>query len=414
MIPTPYVPRLIAHRLERLFSQFACVVILGARQVGKSTLLKNLFPEFNTVVFDPVQDIQNARRDPDLFLAHHQAPLILDEIQYAPELIPALKRHIDQNKKPGQYLLTGSQQWGVIRAVAESLAGRAVILDLEGFSLAEIGQCQPAKPWLERWLDDPNTFVKTQNKRIPLPYSLYECLWRGSLPEASFLDLPFIPDFQASYQRTYLERDIRLIADIADLQQFGRFVRLSAALSAQEINYSELGRDIGISPQTAKRWLNLLTQSFEWFEIPAWSNSAVKKVSLKPKGYFADTGQICFSQMISSPTAIAAHPLWGALFENAVVSELRKQASLIPTPPRFYHWRTHSSAEVDLILERDGKLYPIEIKGKTQVSAKDAKGIHAFVKAHPHAIIQPSLIVAPVETLYPVTPTDFVIPWDTQ
>ncbi len=407
-----YRQRSIATWLRHLFNHFACVIVVGARQVGKSTLLTNLFPEAQHVLLDPIQDILNIRHDPDLFLNNTQYPVIFDEVQYAPELIPALKRFIDKNKNPGQFLLTGSQQWGVLNNVAESLAGRAIIITLEGFSLAEIADVTITKPWLLHWLEEPEKLLSQPLQRLPLPYSLYEILWRGALPEANFLPLDLIANFHASYQRTYIERDIRLLAEVSDLALFGRFVRLVAALTAQEINYSQLGRDIGITSQTAKRWLMTLNQTFEWFELPAFSNNPVKKISEKPKGYFADTGQVCYSQMISSPQAIAAHPLWGALFENAVVTELRKQAHLITTPPIFYHWRLYSGAEVDLILERDGKIYPIEIKAKSKITANDAKNINTFCKLYSHLNVQQGLIIAPTENSYAVTENVWVMPWD--
>src|SRR3990167_3635474 len=407
-----YRHRDLSERLQHLFANFPCVIVVGARQVGKSTLLTHLFPQASHILLDPVQDVQNIRRDPDLFLNNCKLPVIFDEVQYAPELIPALKRFIDKNKHSGQYLLTGSQQWGVLNTISESLAGLAIIITLDGFSLAEITDIDIDKHWLLRWLENPDAFLSQPANRLPLPYSLYEILWRGSLPEANFLPKDVIADFHASYQRTYIERDIRLLTDVSDLAQFGRFVRLAAALTAQEINYSEMGRDIGVTPQTAKRWLTTLSQTFEWFEVPAYSNNPIKRISEKPKGYFADTGQVCHAQMISSPAAIGAHPLWGALFENAVVSELRKQANLIATPPQFYHWRLHSGAEVDLILERNGKFYPIEIKAKSHITANDARNIQTFRKTYPHLQVQKGLIIAPSENRYPVTDQDWVIPWD--
>ena len=407
-----YINRLISKRLKKLFKTFPSIVITGARQVGKSTLLKHLFPEIPIVVFDPIHDVQGARADPELFLNNHPTPLILDEVQFAPELIPVIKRRIDQNKNPGQYILTGSQQWGVLKHVSESLAGRAILLQLEGFSITEIAKTQPEEPWLKRWLDDPEKLLASKPKRLDLPYTLVELLWRGFLPETRFLDLDVIPDFQFSYQSTYIEKDVRLLADIENLQTFSRFVKLTAALVAKEINYSKLGRDIGITPQTAKRWIDLLIQTFEWFEVSAFSNNAIKKISSKPKGYFSDTGQICFSQMISSPQALINHPLWGHIFENAVVSELRKQNLLMSTPAQFYQYRTHSGSEVDLILERNGKFYPIEIKSKSRPTKKDAAGITAFRKAHPKLNIEKGLIIAPAEEIYPVTENDYVIPWD--
>ncbi|NGX59224.1 MAG: hypothetical protein KR126chlam3_00371 [Chlamydiae bacterium] len=407
-----YIPRKLGNRIRKLFENFACLVITGARQVGKTTLLQHLYPKLNCVVFDPVQDIQNARADPELFLNNNPPPLILDEIQYAPELVPVLKRRLDKAKAPGQYILTGSQQWGVLNQVSESLAGRAILCHLEGFSLTEVATPQPSTLWLERWLMDPDSFFARRPSRLDLPRTLYEQLWRGFLPEAQFVDLEFIPDFHFSYQSTYIEKDIRLLADLAELQQFSRFVKLVAALTAQEINYSQLGREIGVTPQTSKRWLNLLMQTFEWFEIPAFSKNSTKKVSLKPKGYFADTGQVCFSQMISTAKAISSHPLWGALFENAVVGEIRKQCSIMSTPPRMYHWRVHSGAECDLILERDGKFYPIEIKAKTRPTFSDAKGIRAFRAHHPQLQIQNGLVIAPAEEYYALSDKDYVLPWD--
>ncbi|OGT35945.1 MAG: GTP-binding protein [Gammaproteobacteria bacterium RIFCSPHIGHO2_12_FULL_37_14] len=407
-----YRHRDLSERIKHLFAHFSCVIVVGARQVGKSTLLTHLFPQAGHILLDPVQDVQNIRHDPDLFLNNCKLPIIFDEVQYAPELVPALKRFIDKNKHPGQFLLTGSQQWGVLNSISESLAGRAIIISLDGFSLAEIADAHIHKPWLLRWLENPDAFLSEPMNRLLFPYSLYEMLWRGSLPEVNFLPKNVIADFHASYQRTYIERDIRLLTDVSDLAQFGRFVRLAAALTAQEINYSELGRDIGITPQTAKRWLTTLLQTFEWFEVPAYSNNPIKRISEKPKGYFADTGQVCYSQMISSPEAVNTHPLWGSIFENAVVSELRKQANLIATPPQFYHWRLHSGAEVDLVLERDGKFYLIEIKAMSKPTSSNAKNINIFRKHYPQLNVQKGLIIAPAENRYPVTENDWVLPWD--
>jgi uncharacterized protein len=327
-------------------------------------------------------------------------------------LVPVLKRYIDESKKTSQYILTGSQQWGILKQISESLAGRAVITHLEEFSLAELAKTPPTLTWLQRWLNNPDVFLSKRSFRLDLENTIFEQLYRGFLPEAQFLDLDLISDFHYSYQSTYIEKDIRLLADVSDLQLFSKFTRLIAALTAQEINYSQLGRKIGLTPQTAKRWLNLLIQTFEWFEIPAFSNNNIKKVSLKSKGYFADTGQVCFSQMISTKETIGSHPLWGALFETAVVSEIRKLCTLLPMPPRMYHFRSHSGSESDLILERDGKFYPIEIKAKTRPTKSDARGIQAFRKTHSNLNIQKGLIIAPAQEAFALTENDTVIPWD--
>jgi predicted AAA+ superfamily ATPase len=392
---------------------FPVVVVTGARQVGKSTLLSRTFGEkARHVVFDPVQDVEGARRDPDLFLASNTTPLILDEIQYVPDLVPALKRRVDRDRTPGQYFLTGSQQWGVLKAVAESLAGRAVFLDLEGFCLAELGGSLHPTAWLESYLDDPDGFVRRPHARLKLPHSAQEHVWRGFLPEAQFLPRASVPDFHAAYQRTYVERDVRLMADISDWALFGRFVRLTAALTAQEINFAEIGRELGLAPQTSRRWLDLLVATFQWFELPAYHGNAIKRLSARPKGHLSDTGVAAFAQAISSPQALGGHPLWGALFESAAVAELRKQASVLAPRPNAYHWRTHAGAEVDLILERDGVFFPIEVKGRSHPDRHDAAGIRAFQDTYPRLQIAPGLILAPAASAYQASNNVYVIPWD--
>lgn len=408
----PYHSRLIKDRLIRLFQSFPVVVISGARQVGKSRLLQEIFPKLPHVTFDPVTDIENARADPDLFLKNRRPPVILDEIQYVPNLVPAIKRTVDRERKPGQFLITGSQQWEVMKNLAESLAGRAVFLDLESFALKEIHQATGKPGWLERWIKNPS--LKTIQNFRPLKNSrpLYEQLWRGFLPEAHFLKLENIPDFLNAYQRTYIERDVRLIAEIENLENFGRFFRLCGALTAQEVNHSELGRDIGITPQTAGRWIAILKATFQWFELPPYFGNTVKRISRKPKGYLSDTGLVCQTQIIASPESIGHHPILGGLFETAVVHEVRKLTRTMALPPAMYHWRSHGGAEVDLLLERDGKYYPMEIKANSHPGKKDGEGIRAFCETYPALDIQTGLIIAPSEQSYPVAKNIFVIPWD--
>jgi uncharacterized protein len=408
-----YRRRSLTGRLERLAGTFPAIVVAGARQVGKSTLLGHVFGDrATTIVFDPSLDVGNARTDPDLFLETHPPPLILDEIQYAPELVGALKRHVDRNRQPGQYLLTGSQQWNVLNRIAESLAGRAVFLDLEGFSLAELAAANPDSSWLCDWLGDSAQFLAARHARLRLPMTAYDLVWRGCLPDATQIDIGLVPDFHTAYFRTYLERDVRLLSEVSDWHSFSRFVRVAAALTGQEINHSQLGRDIGITPQTARRWLALLAATFQWFEVPAYSGNAVKRVSLKPKGYFADTGLACSAQAISSPTTLGGHPLWGSLFETYVAAELRKQMVLLSPPPRLHHWRSTGGAEVDFLLERDGMFFPIEVKAKSRPSRTDISGIRAFRQAHPHLKIAKGLVVAPTESIEQLSEDDYSLPWD--
>jgi len=408
-----YVQRLLSDRLKRLFATFPAVVITGARQVGKSTWIAELFgSRAEQVVLDPVIDVGNARADPDLFLAGRRTPIVLDEIQYAPELVAALKRRIDRDRRAGQFLITGSQQWGVMRSLSESLAGRAVFLDLEGFCLAEIAGTTGEPTWLEAWLEDPGRFLSQPPARLRLERPLFEQLWRGFLPEAQFLPLGSVPDFHAAYQRTYVERDVRLLADVSDWQQFARFTRLAAALTAKEINHSQLGREIGITPQTAKRWLGTLRATFQWSEVPAYSGNAVKRISGRSKGFVSDVGAACAAQAISSPAALSGHPLFGAMFETAVAGEIRRLCSALPVRPNVYRWRAHSGAEIDLLLERDGVFHPIEIKATSHPARSAAAGLAAFRATYPGLRVAPGLVIGPVERVAPLTADDWVIPWD--
>lgn len=407
-----YLERAQGVRLRELMDFFPAVVVTGARQVGKSTMVQHtLAAHADLVVFDPVLDVENARREPDLFLDNHRRPLVLDEIQYVPELVASLKRRIDKDRSPGQYVLTGSQHWGVLASVSESLAGRAVFLDLEGFSLAELAR-HAGVPWLSTWFPGSAEFPALPAGRLKLERPLFEQLWRGFLPEAQFLPAAQVPVFLAAYLRTYVERDVRALAEVSDWQLFGRFVRLAAALTAQEVKFAHLGRELGLSPETSKRWLAMLKATFQWYEVPGYSGNVAKRVSLKPKGYFADTGLACLAQAISTPGAVASHPTWGALFETAVVAEVRKACALMSPSPNLYHWRSHGGAEVDLLLERDATFHPIEVKGTSHPSRSDTSGISAFRKAHPNLRIGRGLVIAPVERAYPLSEQDWAIPWD--
>ncbi len=407
-----YIPRLISQKLKELFAYFPVVIISGARQVGKSTLLEHTFPKIERVVFDPIVDIEGAKTDPDLFLRNRPAPIILDEIQYVPKLVPTIKRQLEKKRKNSQFLITGSQQWEVMRQLAESLAGRAVFIDLDGFNLLELARNKSKESWLEYWLKTPKKVRKNSIKQLELKYSLYEQIWRGFLPETYFLPKNLIADYLLAYERTYIERDIRLMAEISNLSLFSKFFRLCAALTAQEINFSELGRELGITPQTSTRWLELLKSTFQWLEIPAYSGNTIKRLSNKPKGYISDPGLACFALAISTPETLGGHPKWGSIFESAVVSEIKKQCRLLPSPPNLYHWRTHGGAEVDLILEIDNKFYPIEIKGKSHPTKSDASGIAAFRKTYPNLNIQKGLIIAASETFYDLADDLAVMPWN--
>lgn len=407
-----YRARHAESKLKLLADHFKVVLVTGARQVGKSTLLSHLFPGVKTVVFDPVQDIYGARTDPDLFLDSFPPPAILDEIHYAPELLAALKRRVDRVDAPGQYFLTGSQHLGVLRSVAESMAGRVGILHLEGMTVEEMLDRGGEPGWLGCYLDEPVSLLDRLQGVLPEAGPLTRFLWRGGLP--GLLDAPdqVVPDFLRSYVQTYVERDVRQMGNIQELASFGRFLDLSGALTAQEINRSQLGRDVGVAPRTARNWLDLLLHTYQWRELPPYHGSTVKRVSGKRKGYIGDTGLACWLQRLSSPEALAASPLLGAIFETWGVNAVHHQFVTLTVPPIAYHWRTVGGAEVDIVLERDGRLYPIEVKCKTHLNGHDSRGLRAFRQTYGPDRVMPALIVYAGEACYRVNPHTIALPWN--
>jgi hypothetical protein len=405
-----YRTRHIERHLLAMAEHFKAVLVTGARQVGKSTLLAHLYPQIKRITFDPVQDLYGARRDPDLFLDNFPAPLVLDEIQFVPELLPALKRRMDGNPAPGQYFLSGSQQLAVLRNITESMAGRVGILRLGGLTPLERQGFGGDHPWLERYFEHPAEPGHYVREAPAFEEGLFRALWRGAMPGT--LDLPdaLIPDYYHSYFSTYIERDIRLQGEIRDVMEFSRFVGLAGALSGQEINVAQLGRDIGVAPKTARHWLDMLAACYQWRELPAYSGNAVKRVSAKRKGYVCDSGLACWSQRISGPESLASSPLLGAMFETMTVNALLSYANLLSMPPQAWHWRTAAGAEVDLVFERDGKLYPVEVKCKTNVTGHDARGIQAF-KATYGDKVQHGLILYAGHEVRKVSEHVTALPW---
>ena len=319
-------------RLMKYARTFKVVLVTGARQVGKSTMLAHAFPEAKSVVFDPLQDILGAESDPDLFLENMGTPLILDEIQYAPRLLPALKRRVDRSGRKGQYFLTGSQHPSILRSVSESMAGRVGILQLEGMTPQEMRGEAGVRGWLGAWLKEPGKFASRIGGVNRARGPLVRDIWRGQLP--GLLDEPddMVFDYYRSYIQTYIERDARLLDNIRDLSSFSRLTGLAAALTAQEVNTAKFGRDVGVMPATARAWLDVLAHTYQWLELDAYSGNTVKRLSGKKKGHMSDTGVACALQRVTSPEALAVHPLLGVLFATMVVGMLRAQFATLAVP----------------------------------------------------------------------------------
>ncbi len=405
-----YLPRHLEDRIELAARHFKVIFLTGARQTGKSTLLAHLFPDIKMITFDPVQDLYDARRDPDLFLDHFPPPLILDEIQYAPELFPAIKRRVDRNPMTGQYFLTGSQQFGLLKDISESLAGRAVSLHLSSFTPAEQTGKGREAPRLQAWLQNPEQASRIFQPAAPPQHPLSHTLWRGTLPGTFTLPDALIPDYFRSYAETYIDRDIRRMGQIRETQEFARFVNLSGALTACEINASQLGRDIGIAPSTARQWLAMLSACYQWREIPAYHGNAIKRVASKAKGYITDAGLACWLQRLSSPAALAASPMLGRIFETFFVHVLLSQAGALALAPLAWHWRTAGGAEIDLLFERDSLLYPVEMKCSTLLHGHDTRGIQALKKTYGEKV-QPGLIIYAGKDCRPLNEYATAVPW---
>jgi uncharacterized protein len=408
-----YRNRLIERRVQSLAKHFPVVLVVGARQVGKTTLVRHLFGDrARSFVFDPVHDPHGAREDPELFLSQHPPPLILDEAQYAPGLLPVIKRRVDEERGPGQYILTGSQNLALLRQVSESLAGRVGVVELAPLSHAEAcGQARPGA-WLEEWLSERHDPVLAGGRLDSEPTSIARTLWRGGFPGLLDWHDELVPEFFDSYIRTYVERDVRVLADLRALDEFTRFLGLCGALTAQEVNRAQLGRDVNITPQTSARWLELLQATFLWHQSPAYSGNVVKRLSQKPKGYLADTGLAAHLQRLPGAESLEVSPLLGALFETHVVAEIRKLTASMSPRPALYHWRTHGGAEVDLLLDWAGKLWPIEIKRAARVSRSAERGFRALRETYPAARFGPNLIIAAVEEARWLSRETMVMPFD--
>lgn len=430
-----YHPRHIEARLQRLFRSFPVTVVMGARQSGKSTLAAHALQArpvtpgpgapptepgaVRTFVFDPVTDVGNARRDPELFLRLNPPPLLLDEVQHAPELLPVLKRLVDETGANGQYLLTGSQQLQVLDTVKETLAGRAILLDLYPMTRGELAADLRGGLLPSLFGDPPATDAFELIQRLgtqgppSLPAgNLYERIFRGGYPRLLTIGTADLTAWFESYVRTYVERDARAVRDVSHLHDFTRFLRLAAALTGRELNSSQLGREIGVTPKTARAWMETLRASYMVTLVEAYSGNAIKRVSGRPKIHLTDTGLASHLLGISSPSALLHQPTIGQLFESYVVNEILRGIHGMDARPHLWHWRTSAGAEVDLLLERDGRFYPIEIKLASRPSRKDLRGLASFVETYPRLPLGPRIIVHGGVDLFLVDEQTAAVPVD--
>jgi uncharacterized protein len=352
-----YYSRIIEPIVKKAAKQFPSLLLTGVRQSGKSTLLRHLFPDYQYVTLDETGLRATAKQDPDLFLSSFEPPLIIDEIQYAPELLSALKVRIDRARdKSGQYLLTGSQSFQMMEGVSETLAGRIAVFNLHPFSWKEFHEGIPDTPQLAKQL------VRGFYPELQVNLSMDQELWFSS------------------YVTTYLERDVRNIKQISDLAVFRTFITLLAVRAGRLLNLSEVAKECGITQPTAKAWLGILESTQLIYLLRPYHRNISKRVVKTPKIYFMDTGLLCYLLGIDTADRLMKVAEGGHLFENMVVAEAVKRAAALKGRTELWFYRTQSGVEVDLIVERRGRFYAYEIKFTETPRAAMASALRLFGK----------------------------------
>lgn len=345
--------------------QFPAVLITGARQTGKTSLLRHLYPGTSYLTLDLPANAEAARTAPDELLRAYSPPVIIDEIQYAPSLLRHLKVLIDQDRSPGRFLLTGSQVFPLMHGVSESLAGRCAVLNLHTLARAEL-------------LASGHTIEESRY------------IFLGGYPE---LHLETDPDLWfPAYVATYLERDVRNVLRVADLPEFNRFLRACALRTSQMVNYSDLARDTGIAPNTARKWAGLLQTSGVVAMIEPYFGNRTKRLIKAPKLAFLDTGLAAFLAGFCSVRELTASTLAGAFWESYVFGQILRQAASRADAAPVGYWRTAGGQEVDLVIEHAGALDAIECKWKEHPGPADAGGLKALEAAEPGRVKQKMIV----------------------
>lgn len=347
------IKRTLEKKLHELAGYYPAVVVTGPRQSGKTTLCQSAYPDKPYVSLEAIDIRDFAVSDPRGFLAQYAGGAIVDEVQHAPELLTYLQSEIDARPEPGRFILTGSQHFGLTQSIVQSLAGRCGILVLLPPSLTELRAFQSA------------------------PADLFPLLWKGAYPRIYDHEIP-AHQWLADYTTTYLQRDVRQVINVGDLQAFSGFLKLCAGRTAQEVNLSKLGSDAGVSHNTARSWLSVLETSYLIHRLPAWHTNIRKQVVKAPKLHFFDSGLVCYLLGIREPEQLRLHPLRGPIFESWVISEIYKTLAHSGLQPDLFHYRESRGAEIDLLIEQGKGLAIVEIKSGATVNKDFFKNLRRF------------------------------------
>ena len=402
-----YIARHIEKTIEKSFAAFPAVLITGPRQVGKSTLLLNRFKNIPNVTLDNPLQLLSLRQDPVEFFKLHGSPLIIDEVQRAPECFSVLKYMIDSNRRTGMYILTGSQKYALMKGVSESLAGRIGIINMLGLSDREIYE----DPFDRPFLPTSDYLLERRPKMAPSIQNLWERIHRGSMPELYSNENMDWEQYYAAYVDTYIERDVKQLGSVGDTLAFTQFMTALASRTGELLNAASLARDVGVDSKTVKRWLSILQASNIIYLLQPFSLNINKRIIKTPKVYFTDTGLVCYLCRWLTPETLANGAMAGSIYETFIVSEILKSYYNAGKEPDLYFFRNTDGQEVDLLFYRDGKLYPIEIKKTSSPNVKDAKHFGTLSTFFPSLEVSEGGIICNAEDLLPLGQNLKIIPF---